>query len=426
MRFAKGITAIAFTFLITTVNAQLKIDAELRPRFEYRHGFRTLFPDNTDPAAFVSQRTRLNAGFKKDKLNFYLSMQDVRVWGDVPQLNASDSNGFSIHQAWGEILFDSNLSLKIGRQEIIYDDQRIFGNVGWVQQARSHDAALLRYKKKKFKFDLGFAYNQDGAALTGTTLTTPFTYKSMQYAWFHNDWQNFSGSFLLLNNGLQFIDDVNADNNETRYSQTLGSHLKYHKGDLGLVGNLYYQFGKDLGDNDLSAYLLAIEANYKLSQQWNIGLGLEVLSGNDNGAPSNGENKAFTPFYGTNHKFNGHMDYFYVRNHINNVGLIDIYAKAGVHLGQKSNIYMFLHNFSAAADLAGGDSKQLGTEIDLVYAYAIDENIKIMAGYSHLFASTGMEILKNNFDNNTNNWGWIMVTFKPTLFTSNNNTKPVQ
>jgi hypothetical protein len=426
MRFAKGITAIAFTFLITTVNAQLKIDAELRPRFEYRHGFRTLFPDNTDPAAFVSQRTRLNAGFKKDKLNFYLSMQDVRVWGDVPQLNASDSNGFSIHQAWGEILFDSNLSLKIGRQEIIYDDQRIFGNVGWVQQARSHDAALLRYKKEKFKFDLGFAYNQDGAALTGTTLTTPFTYKSMQYAWFHNDWQNFSGSFLLLNNGLQFIDDVNADNNETRYSQTLGSHLKYHKGDLGLVGNLYYQFGKDLGDNDLSAYLLAIEANYKLSQQWNIGLGLEVLSGNDNGAPSNGENKAFTPFYGTNHKFNGHMDYFYVRNHINNVGLIDIYAKAGVHLGQKSNIYMFLHNFSAAADLAGGDSKQLGTEIDLVYAYAIDENIKIMAGYSHLFASTGMEILKNNFDNNTNNWGWIMVTFKPTLFTSNNNTKPVQ
>ncbi len=426
MRFAKGITAIAFTFLITTVNAQLKIDAELRPRFEYRHGFRTLFPDNTDPAAFVSQRTRLNAGFKKDKLNFYLSMQDVRVWGDVPQLNASDSNGFSIHQAWGEILFDSNLSLKIGRQEIIYDDQRIFGNVGWVQQARSHDAALLRYKKEKFKFDLGFAYNQDGAALTGTTLTTPLTYKSMQYAWFHNDWQNFSGSFLLLNNGLQFIDDVNADNNETRYSQTLGSHLKYYKGDLGLVGNLYYQFGKDLGDNDLSAYLLAIEANYKLSQQWNIGLGLEVLSGNDNGAPSNGENKAFTPFYGTNHKFNGHMDYFYVRNHINNVGLIDIYAKAGVHLGQKSNIYMFLHNFSAAADLAGGDSKQLGTEIDLVYAYAIDENIKIMAGYSQLFASTGMEILKNNFDNNTNNWGWIMVTFKPTLFTSNNNTKPVQ
>ena len=33
------------------------------------------------------------------------------------------------------------------------------------------------------------------------------------------------------------------------------------------------------------------------------------------------ENNSFTPFYGTNHKFNGHMDYFYVGNHIGNVGL---------------------------------------------------------------------------------------------------------
>ena len=78
---------------MANVKAQLKIDTELRPRFEYRHGYKTLFPDNTDPAAFVSQRTRLNAGFKNEKLNFYLSLQDVRVWGDVPQLNSSDSNG---------------------------------------------------------------------------------------------------------------------------------------------------------------------------------------------------------------------------------------------------------------------------------------------------------------------------------------------
>ncbi len=426
MKFMKGIAVLFFIFLMANVKAQLKIDTELRPRFEYRHGYKTLFPDNTDPAAFVSQRTRLNAGFKNEKLNFYLSLQDVRVWGDVPQLNTSDSNGFSIHQAWGEILFDSNLALKVGRQEIIYDDHRIFGNVGWAQQARSHDAALLRYKKEKFKFDLGFAFNQDGEALTGTTLTTPGTYKSIQYAWLHKDCQNFSGSLLLLNNGLQFVDDINDDNNETRYSQTVGSHLKYNKESLGLVGNVYYQFGKDRGDNDLSAYLLGIEVNYKLSQQWNIAFGAEMQSGNDNGAPSNGDNKAFTPFYGTNHKFNGFMDYFYVGNHINNVGLTDLYAKAGVHLNQKSGLTMFLHNFSSAADLAGNDSKQLGTEIDMVYSYAFDENIKIMAGYSHLFASNGMETLKNNFDDNTNNWGWIMVTIKPTLFTSNTNTNPVQ
>ena len=32
--------------------------------------------------------------------------------------------------------------------------------------------------------------------------------------------------------------------------------------------------------------------------------------------------------------------------------------------------------------------------------------------------SEGMEVLKGNSDGNTNNWGWVMVTIKPTLFTS--------
>ncbi|WP_106793400.1 alginate export family protein [Aquimarina sp. Aq78] len=419
MKLVKLSTLIFFTLFITNINAQLKIDAEVRPRFEYRHGFKTLFPDDADPATFVSQRTRLNAGYKMEKLNFYLSMQDVRVWGDVPQLNTADKNGFSLHQAWGEILFHPNISLKLGRQEIAYDDQRIFGNVGWAQQARSHDAALIKYNKDSFKFDLGFAFNRGEESLTEHTLTTPNTYKSIQYLWLHKDWESFSGSFLFLNNGLQFTDPDNSNNNESRYSQTVGTHLKYKKGKFGLVSNLYYQFGNDLGDNDLSAYLLGLEADYKLSEQWKVLLGGELQSGNDNGAPANGDNEAFTPFYGTNHKFNGLMDYFYVGNHIGNVGLIDLYLKANVKFNQKSTLNVAAHNFMAAADLPTDESKQLGTEIDLVFSYNLQKNVNIKAGYSHLFASDGMEILKNNFDGNTNNWGWVMVTIKPTLFTTN-------
>jgi len=424
MKLCNIIPLVFSIFLVLNVNAQLKIDAEVRPRFEYRHGFKTLFPNDTDPAAFVSQRTRLNAGYKKDKLIFYLSMQDVRVWGDVPQLNTSDKNGFSVHQAWAQLLFDPNLSLKVGRQELIYDDHRLFGNVGWAQQARSHDAALIKFQKEKFKFDLGFAFNQDGQALSGTILTTPGTYKSIQYAWLHKDWENFSGSFLFLNNGLQFIDEKEADNNETRYSQTLGSHLKFNKEKVGLIGNLYYQFGKDKANNDLSAYLLGLEANYMFSQKVKTGLGVELQSGNDNGAPTDEKNDAFTPFYGTNHKFNGFMDYFYVGNHLNNVGLLDLYVKAILKVNPKSNFITFVHNFSAAADLPDEGSKQLGTELDFVYSYSFDKNINIMAGYSHLFASNGMEILKNNFDDNVNNWGWIMITIKPTLFKSDSEAKP--
>ena len=142
-------------FLTSTITyAQLKVDAELRPRFEYRHGFKTLFLDNADAATFVSQRTRLNVAYKMDKLDFFISGQDIRVWGDVPQLNSADNNGFSLHQAWAKINFGSTFSVKLGRQEIIYDDSRFFGNVGWAQQARSHDVAMLQYQKTSLKWML--------------------------------------------------------------------------------------------------------------------------------------------------------------------------------------------------------------------------------------------------------------------------------
>lgn len=396
--------------------AQLEVDAEIRPRFEYRHGFGTLFPDGEDPAAFISQRTRLNITFKEDRLHFYLSAQDVRVWGDVPQLNPADKNGIAVHQAWGAIEFDKRLSLRLGRQEIVYDDHRIFGNVDWAQQARSHDMAVIKYAENNLKLDLGFAFNQDAEKNTGTTLTTAGTYKSLQYAWLHRDWANFSGSFLFLNNGLQFIDPLDANNNETRYSQTLGGHFNYKKEKLVVMSNLYYQFGKDVADNDLSAYLLALEAGYRLSGQFKATVGAELISGNDNGAPANGNNDAFTPFYGTNHKFNGLMDYFFVGNHNGNVGLLDVYGRGNLGLGPKSALEVAVHHFSAAADISGADSKVLGLEMDLVYSFAFDKNIHIHAGYSHLFPSDGLELVKNNFDNNTNNWAWLMVTLKPTLF----------
>ncbi|WBX72337.1 alginate export family protein [Tenacibaculum retecalamus] len=403
---------LSFILIITTTltYSQLKIDAEIRPRVEYRHGYKTLFPNNANAALFTSQRTRLNFSQSIEKLNFYVSIQDVRIWGDVPQLNSADNNGLSLHQAWAEILLDANYSLKLGRQEIIYDDSRIFGNVGWAQQARSHDLALFRYKKGSFKADLGLAFNQSKENLTGTNLTTPNTYKALQYIWLHNEWSNFSGSFLFLNNGLQSTDGL-------KYSQTIGTHLKAKQNNLQLVANLYYQFGNDVANNDLSAYLVGLEVNYKVTDKTKVGLGTELQSGNDYNSTT-GKNNAFTPFYGTNHKFNGFMDYFYVGNHGNNVGLLDIYAKANFKLNTKSSLTAFVHSFSAAADINATVSKQLGTELDLVYAYNYTKNIGFKAGYSQMFASEGMEALKGISDNNTNNWGWVMVTINPTLFTS--------
>jgi putative ABC transport system permease protein len=64
----------------------------------------------------------------------------------------------------------------------------------------------------------------------------------------------------------------------------------------------------------------------------------------------------------------------------------------------------------------------LGTEIDLTVGYKIAKDITLSAGYSKMFATDTMELLKGGDRDEDNSWGWIMFTFKPKLFSSVSNS----
>ena len=125
--------------------AQFSIDGELRPRTEYRHGFGTLIAKDAEPGFGISTRARLNFGYKADAYEIFMSMQDVMVWGENRQILPKDlNNSFAIFQAWAKIKLGENISTKLGRQVLSYDDQRIMGGLDWAQQGRNHDAVLLK------------------------------------------------------------------------------------------------------------------------------------------------------------------------------------------------------------------------------------------------------------------------------------------
>ncbi len=56
-------------------------------------------------------------------------------------------------------------SIKIGRQELVYDDERLLGNSDWVQQARRHDAIVLKMIQNGWQLDIGSAFNQSSDAI---------------------------------------------------------------------------------------------------------------------------------------------------------------------------------------------------------------------------------------------------------------------
>ena len=408
-----------FLFLVNGVVAQtFEADADLRARFEYRHGYNNLFSDNADPGAFVQQRTRLNLGYTAEKLKLFIAVQDVSTWGDTRQILPVDGNdSFSLFQAYALLNFNENWSTKVGRQVISYDNQRIFGGLDWAMQGRFHDAALLKYQKNGFNMDLGAAFSQEQPKNEGNTyrITGFFTYKTMQYAYLKKAWDKSSASFLFLNNGFQgFTGPNNATPDDVYYRQTMGSYFQFPIQKVKMEGSAYYQFGKANNTTDLSAYQLSLEATYKPGSTL-FGLGIEMLSGTDQEGES--KNKSFFPLYGTNHKFNGFMDYFYVGNHANSVGLNDLYARANFRTGEKSNLLLKAHYFMANAKLQNNADKYLGTEIDLVYSNKLMKYVNLNIGYSHMFASDSMSLVKGGKpSDNTNNWAWVQLNVNPKLF----------
>ena len=398
---------------------EFNLSGELRPRYENRYGFQSLRYEGQEAGNFISQRTRLNFDFKNTKMKFKVAVQNVRVWGDVGTL-ASDDKAIAFHEAWAEAIVSEKFSMKFGRQEIAYDDQRIFGSVGWAQQARSHDAFLLKITpNSNHRVDLGIAYNADNQENIGGLYSNAAGYKTFQYGWYHGKFSDFGVSFLLLNTGVEYLENEGTEDEGTSidYMQTIGPRGTYKAGKISADAALYFQTGKSL-DRSVSASYFGANFNYKITDDFSAGIGGEYLSGKDMDDASL-DVKSFAPLFGTNHKFNGWMDYFYVGNHANNVGLTDVYLNFGFNK-DKWSFKLMPHYFASAANVFNSDGVKLdnylGTEIDFSVGYKITKSIKVDGGYSQMLATKTMEAIKGGSSSEQNSWAWVMVTFKPNLF----------
>lgn len=425
------ITLLGITMLLASCDlfAQFTITGELRPRAEFRNGFKKLREKDTDPAFFIEQRSRLYLDFKKDKISLNMTLQDVRMWGNTDQIYKSDPSLFNMYEAWGRYAFDDTYAFKVGRQALNYDNARFLGNLDWAQQGRSHDAVLLTREDadRDCKLHLGFAYNQpyffEPGKLNGTEYIGINNYKTMIFAWWHKKFEYGNMSALFHNDGRQVQSDTTM-----AHRQTYGVLGDRQIGPVKLDAEFYYQSGKNGLKTKVNAFFFAVHGTYK-TDITPLTLGFEYLSGTSMGTNND---KSFNPLYGTNHKFYGFMDYFYVGNYHGQAGsgrtsgLIDVFLTSNFKLGKKSTLAANLHYFASPVKIyktsdTSGDTygSTLGTEIDLVYTFVLTKDVKFNLGYSQMFATETMEAVKSGGNKSAlNNWAWAMISFKPQLFSS--------
>jgi hypothetical protein len=420
-------------------DGQLTIGGQVRPRFEFRNGFKKPVQEGEEPAAFMEQRSRLNMAYKASAYNIKVSFQDVRIWGDVGQINKSDFLT-SLHEGYGEWTPNKHVALRIGRQELVYNDSRILGNLDWAAQGRSHDAFKFIYKDSVQDLHFISTYNQDGTVQepgklqsptggdfngTGTAaegFKLPYPY-STQILYYKRLLGKSDFNFLAINDIIQ--KQVMAG---SVARLTLGIDPNLVFGKFKINASAYYQLGKQSVSTDVNAYMLSLKATYTGSKKITPTIGFDMLSGDD--TTSKTTNEFFDPLYGTHHAFYGLMDYFYVGNAHGARGLIDIYLKTVLDLGKAGKLNTDIHGFMSEADnydelkfqteAKKEEAKYLGTEVDLVWVKPITKNIKFNLGTSFMLATNGMySVKKTSIDkvqkeyNNIglNNWTWSMIDF---------------
>ncbi len=417
---------LILTGLALDAGAQFTLAGEIRPRAEFRNGFKAPPEKGVPPAFFIEQRSRVYFNYKSDSLQLKITFQDVRIWGSVSQIYKSDPNLQNVHEAWGQFNFNDKFGIRAGRMELAYDGDRFLGNLDWAAQARSHDALLFLWKNNKgVRLDIGVAYNQNwrfepswlNQNFYDHSLTN--NYKTMQFARLEKKSESGKLALFFHNDGRQLAADSSM-----AYRQTFAIIANKKIGVLKLSSELYYQSGKNGRGQPVNALLASFYATLNTGLT-PITLGGEYLSGTSIAAAADNRDNAFAPLYGTNHKFYGFMDYFYVGNPHGNIGLIDLNIKTNFKLGNNTAFLAQVHHFMSPVEIpdpanpGAAMTSSLGTEIDLVYNRRLHEFVTLKIGYSQMFASESMIEVKGVGDAGAfNNWAWLMVTFKPTLFDS--------
>lgn len=409
---------------------EITVSAQVMSRGEIRRGGMPGGTEESDEnkSYFISNRSRISLSYKRNHLSTHITAQHQGVWG------AEGGGSVSVYEAWAQLKSNNGWFARLGRQELVYDDERILGNNDWAMAALYHDALKGGYEHNGHKAHAIFTYNQNSENVYGGTFYQNGSkpYKSLHAAWYHYDLpKNPLGvSILFMNIGMQ---SGTPEKYRTVYQQLMGGYVNFHPGGLTLEGAFYKQFGKasldytSIYDLPIDAWMASTKATYRFNRQLTGYAGYDYLSGDkefkvpkpgDIGLTHHTKMSAFTSIFGSTHKFYGAMDFFYVSSYYGTFspGLQNAYIGAIYQPIKGLRCNASYHYLATATHLQKLD-KALGHEIEVEASYQLMKDVRLAMGISLMKGTETMEALKRSTDKHQLHWGWLMLNVSPRVFT---------
>jgi hypothetical protein len=337
-------------------------------------GPRTL--DGSANATLITHRFRAGAElWAADTVGAVVEVQDTRLWGseapapELPQdptLYGTVAGSVDVHQAYIALKL-APAELRVGRQEIVLTNERLFGNVDFVMRGRVLDAVRVNVTSGPM------VLTAFGAVITDAD--------SQVEGQGDRELLAVAADFTLLGAPVLspiFVYDNNALLERHRFTTGARFDSKWMSDTIVDV-DAYVQ-----ADSLANQFHLAFLAGARVQQRFDVVLhpkvgGLvDVLSGS---AEAGSTLVAFDTLFATNHKFYGFQDLFLnLPLHTRGLGLIDVSPTVSLEEGPFA-LKGFVHVMMPFAAPATGFDLY-GIEPDLVGTWKILQGVAVELGAS--------------------------------------------
>jgi hypothetical protein len=299
-----------------------------------------------------------------------------------------------MYQAWGQYRREG-FGIRLGRQTLVYGDQRLLGHLGWKDVARTFDGVKVFWHREGWKLDAFAVHPADLSAMTPTPASphgqSLVTWEDRSLMGVYGTWQATPSSGIdayLIN----WRHNQHASVGRGRNINTFGMRLFGRGHGFDGAAELVFQRGTWKNGVSQRASALALKAGYTFDW-WHTRLGLEYdhSPGDDKTNPALHRNFVF-PFH-TNHMHYGEMDRFSwgnmrdVRLSLKTAPLSGLTLKGDVHLFWLDKATGDWLNVVGTKALFPGQpgyvERRAGTEVDvkLVYKPSRVQGLKLVALY---------------------------------------------
>jgi hypothetical protein len=434
--------------------------------------------------SFVQQWARLGIGYDlSPDVNFYVELIYSHDWGSTANPNAAGAAGgpalnnncntngigqcgigvraaYMLVRNLGDV---QGLSLKAGRQYLVFGNQSLFGHFDWANTGFSHDGFMFNYSgNKNFETWLGWFRESDqnigeaastgsfnncaNAAGVGAANNLCGSNNASNMVVFYNQIKSIPGvliepHYILLTNNAGVPTAGTTGNwipksaNSVRH--TVGNRIEVRKGNFDFINELEYQFGQQASGQGANPSQVNVHINAWATRNWlgythyqskwkpRFAVGLDYASGDGNGncnAPGATPHacttaNTFENLYPTNHIHMGYMDVMAWKNMLTPSANIQFRPSARDHFeiwynnfnlaSARDNWYrgsQTVYVFSSNTNTA----KHIGDELDFTWTRVFaDGKVALQASYAYMWSG---DYIRQQLGNNSNQqWAYASL-----------------